>query len=70
MSAVSRATPTTAGRHLGVRLDPELRGSLKLVTGQIDCRLSVSRVWRPAGRPVMPRWPGCPASGWSWPEPP
>jgi len=41
MPAVSHATPTTAGRHLGVRLDPELEASLKLVAGQIGCSLSV-----------------------------
>ena len=41
MPAVSHATPTTAGRHLGVRLDPELEASLKLVAAQIGCSLSV-----------------------------
>jgi len=35
------STPTTAGRHLGVRLDPELEASLKLVACQIGCSLSV-----------------------------
>jgi len=35
------STPTTAGRHLGVRLDPKLEASLKLVACQIGCSLSV-----------------------------
>lgn len=34
------STPTTAGRHLGVRLDPELEASLQLVAAQIGCSVS------------------------------